>query len=150
MISTSRSMRIRAAAPTRRGRRRRFAHIWASPVSALGLVGVSLALVSGGGARRVDGVVEAWGGWVAWGFERTPFPRGGVAAMALGHVVLGRDERTLRWSRAHERVHVAQCERWGPFFPIAYLAASVWAVVRGGHAYLDNVFEREAREGTEY
>ena len=52
----------------------------------------------------------------------------------------------LAWSRTHERVHVAQYERWGPFFLPAYVAASLWAFARGGDFYLDNVFERAARE----
>jgi hypothetical protein len=47
-------------------------------------------------------------------------------------------------TRAHERVHVAQCERWGPLFVPAYLAAGAWAWARGRHPYFDNPFEREA------
>jgi hypothetical protein len=36
-------------------------------------------------------------------------------------------------------------ERWGALFIPAYLAASVLAWYRGGHYYLDNWFERDAR-----
>ena len=64
--------------------------------------------------------------------------------MTLGHVVLGRDREALEWSRAHERVHVRQCERWGPFFLPAYGVASLIAMSRGERAYRDNAFEREA------
>jgi hypothetical protein len=71
--------------------------------------------------------------------------RGGVAAITFGHVVLGRDGDALEWSRAHERVHVTQYERWGPFFLPAYAAASLWALARGGDFYRDNCFERAAR-----
>ena len=60
------------------------------------------------------------------------------------HVVLGRDETLLDLTREHERVHVRQCERWGPLFLPAYLLASVLVFLRGGRAYLDNPFEREA------
>ncbi len=64
--------------------------------------------------------------------------------MTLGHVVLGLNPSTLEATRAHERVHVRQCERWGPFFLPAYGLASLLAAVRGGDAYRDNRFEREA------
>ncbi len=64
--------------------------------------------------------------------------------MTLGHVVLGRDPAALDQSRAHERVHVAQCERWGVAFLPAYACASALAWLRGGDAYFDNAFEREA------
>ena len=64
--------------------------------------------------------------------------------MTLGHVVLGRDLMALNFSRAHERIHVRQCERWGPLFLPAYLLASAWLWLRGRDPYLDNPFEREA------
>jgi len=64
--------------------------------------------------------------------------------MTLGHVVLGRDELLLDLTRDHERVHVRQCERWGPLFIPAYLLASLWVKLRGGRPYEDNPFEREA------
>ena len=64
--------------------------------------------------------------------------------MTLGHVVLGRSLGALDDTRAHERVHVRQCERWGPLFLPAYGLASLAAALRGRNAYLDNRFEREA------
>ena len=64
--------------------------------------------------------------------------------MTLGHVVLGRDRASLERSRGHERVHVRQCERWGPLFLPAYGMASLIVKLRGGDAYRDNPFEREA------
>ena len=48
---------------------------------------------------------------------------------------------------ATERVHVAQYERWGPFFVPAYFAACAVAWVRGHNAYFDSHFEREAYAG---
>jgi hypothetical protein len=64
--------------------------------------------------------------------------------MTLGHVVLGLDERCLRRTRGHERVHVRQCERWGPFFLPAYFAASCWAFVLRRDPYRANAFELAA------
>ena len=66
------------------------------------------------------------------------------AAMTFGHVILGVDQPTLDEWRAHERVHVAQAERWGPLFPVAYAAASAVAWERGEDPYLNNRFEIEA------
>ncbi len=74
----------------------------------------------------VDGVLEAHGPGIAALFDLIA-PRRGIAAMTLGHVVLGRSAAALAETRAHERVHVTQCERWGPFFLPAYAAASVSA-----------------------
>jgi len=64
--------------------------------------------------------------------------------MTLGHVVIARDQDLLDLTRNHERVHVRQCERWGPFFIPAYLIMSVVMKIRGLRAYEDNPFEREA------
>ncbi len=58
--------------------------------------------------------------------------------------MLAVDRPALDRTRAHERVHVRQYERWGPLFLPAYLAASLCAVARGRHAYFGNCFEREA------
>ncbi len=67
------------------------------------------------------------------------------SAMTLGHVIIGLDERALDLCREHEQAHVRQVERWGALFIPAYLAASLLAWRRGGHYYLDNWFERDAR-----
>ncbi len=81
---------------------------------------------------------------LGWALTRlVPIP-GGAAAMTLGHVVLGRDATCLERTRAHERVHVQQGERWGPFFVPVYLLASLYLLVAGRDAYHDNPFEREA------
>lgn len=92
----------------------------------------------------VDGVLELHGGAVSFFLRRCTLLRGGASAMTLGHVVLGRDEQLLALTRDHERIHVRQCERWGPFFIPAYLLASLFALMRGRRPYEDNPFEREA------
>ena len=117
--------------------------LWAAPTSALG------ALLILAGAYRVqlqivDGVLEAHGPVLAWMLTRLVPLAGGATALTLGHVVLARDAQSLAATRAHERVHVRQCERWGPLFVPAYLAASLIATLRGRHCYFDNPFEREA------
>lgn len=119
-------------------------YVWAAPATVLGLLLALLALRGGRVAVR-DGVLEAHGPLVRSALTHLTIVRGGVAAITFGHVVLGRDSDALEWSRTHERVHVAQYERWGPFFLPAYVAASLWAFLRGGDFYLDNVFERAAR-----
>jgi hypothetical protein len=123
--------------------RRIAVYLWAAPTTLLGLVIASLAL-AGGRWRRVDGVVEASGGWLAGLLRLVPIG-GGAAAMALGHVVLGRDEAALDRTRAHERVHVRQAERWGPLFVPAYLLIGAWLLVRRKDPYRDHPFEVEAR-----
>jgi hypothetical protein len=119
-------------------------YVWAAPATAIGLALLLLA-ARNGRIAIVDGVIEAHGPLLRralGGFALLP---GGVAAVTLGHVVVGRDAEALEETRPHERVHVGQYERWGPLFLPAYAAASVWALARGGHAYFDNWFEREAR-----
>lgn len=129
-----------------RGLRRGASVIWALPNTILGLVLTVAALCTGGRAAVVNGVVEAHGGAVAFMLRRLVPIRGGASAMTLGHVVAGRDRECLERTRAHERVHVRQYETWGPLFLPAYLAATLVAAARGRHYYLDNHFERAARE----
>lgn len=68
-----------------------------------------------------------------------------VLAITFGHVVLGCDREVLDRTRAHERAHVEQYQRFGPAFIPAYLLASAYAWLRGGDPYRDNHFERRAR-----
>jgi hypothetical protein len=124
--------------------RRTMAYLWASPTSLLGLGLAGLALATGGSAQRVQGVLEVSGGVLPWMLRHCTLLRGGAAAITLGHVVLGRSREELEWTRAHERVHVRQCERWGPFFVAAYVLGSLIALLRGRRPYHDNPFEREA------
>jgi hypothetical protein len=122
------------------------AYLWALPTTFIGLLFVPAALV-GGGWQVVDGVLELHGGIVRLFLERGTFLPGGASAMTLGHVVLGRDLAALQRTRAHERIHVRQVERWGPFFLPAYVIASLIALIQRKDAYRENCFEREAFEG---
>jgi hypothetical protein len=121
-------------------------YLWTLPTTCVGLPFVVLARLGGGRVRVVDGVIEIHGPWIAWVLEHLTLLPGGASAMTLGHVVIGRDQQCLDGSRQHERVHVRQCERWGPFFIPAYLLASAVIWIRGGDAYRENPFEREAYE----
>lgn len=122
---------------------RLLAYLWAAPTTAIGLLFVPYAYFTGQ-VRCVDGVLEVHGGWARFVLIHCTFLRGGASAMTLGHVVLGRNREILEESRSHERVHVRQCERWGPLFVPAYFIGCLIAHLRGLRAYEDNPFEREA------
>jgi len=119
-------------------------YLWALPTTLFGLPFVPLALASGGRMQLVDGVLEIHGGFVAAFLRYCTVLRGGASAMTLGHIVIGRSKDLLDFTRAHERVHVRQVERWGPLFIPAYLFFSAVILFKGGHWYEDNPFEREA------
>lgn len=93
----------------------------------------------------MTGVLEVHGGLATWVLKRALI-EGGASAMTLGHVVLGRTEADLIRTRSHERIHVRQCERWGPLFIPAYIGCSIWLWFRGRDPYMDNPFEIEAYE----
>lgn len=118
-------------------------YLWAAPTTALGFV-VVLAGLWRARVCVVDGVVEAHGPALDWLLSHFTLMSGGAAALTLGHLVIARDGWSLESTRAHERVHVRQCEVWGPLFVPAYLIASLSAILRGGHCYFDNRFEVEA------
>lgn len=123
-------------------------YVWASPTTCIGLLCIPLRWLGGGEIRVVEGVMEIHGRWIAWMLTRlVPIP-GGASAMTLGHVVIGRDRECLDRSRSHERIHVRQCERWGPLFIPAYFLASGIVWIRGHDAYRDNPFEREAYQNS--
>lgn len=106
------------------------------------LIGV-LAVATGGRMQFRAGNVEFHGRLIGRLLTRR---RRNVhfSAMTLGHVVIGRSAEALDVARRHELVHVRQYERWGPFFIPAYLLCSAMIWLRGGDAYRDNPFEREA------
>ncbi|MEP6994614.1 MAG: hypothetical protein ABI968_08850 [Acidobacteriota bacterium] len=118
-------------------------YLWAAPITAVALTAVPLALASGGKARIVRGVLEVYGGMLR-PLLRRGIPGFPIGAITLGHVVLASSERELTLSRAHERVHVRQYERWGLLFPLLYVASSAVALGSGRGAYGGNAFEREA------
>ena len=120
-------------------------YLWVLPVTLLGMLIALVSRGSGGTLQRVEGVLEVAGGWPAWVLRRGfPFS-GSVAALTLGHVVVGVSLHALAATRAHERAHVRQFERWGVLLLVLYPLAGVLARVRGGNPYRDNLFEREAR-----
>jgi hypothetical protein len=96
-------------------------------------------LITGARLRAQHGVLE-----VAW--RHAPhLTRWRFVAITFGHVVLGRSHNELSRLRAHEHAHVRQYERWGVLFLLLYPASSLWQLLRGRRAYLDNVFEVDAR-----
>jgi hypothetical protein len=113
-------------------------YLWAAPCTLVGGVAAAPMLLCGARARAVRGVLEVSGGAL---MQRLPFD-----AITLGHVVLARTPRAMARWRRHERVHVRQCERWGPLFFPAYLAAGAWQWLRGRDAWRDNPFEVAAFE----
>jgi hypothetical protein len=116
--------------------------LWAAPTSLVGAALGILAISSGGRFRRTAHALEFHGGALRWIPALTPVR---ASAMAIGHVIVAIDERTLHAHRNHELIHVRQAELWGPFFLPAYFAASALAWMRGGHFYTDNWFEVDAR-----
>lgn len=115
-----------------------FGYLWALPNT---LLAMAIGLLLGGRFQRVDGIIEIDGRRVARVLSRLPLP---AAAMTIGHVVFGRDQRLLDKTRKHERVHVHQYARWGPFFIPAYLLCSAWLYAQGKDGYRGNPFEIEA------
>lgn len=120
-------------------------YVWALPNTAVGALLLPLAMRRSGGIQVVGGVIEAHGPLVATLLRRCVPRPNGAFAITFGHIVFGSDNDTLQMTRPHERVHVRQCELWGPAFIPAYLLASVWGFAFGGGAYEDNWFERQAR-----
>ncbi|MEX0937180.1 MAG: hypothetical protein WDZ59_04915 [Pirellulales bacterium] len=119
------------------------AYIWASPYTLIGLI-IGLAGICTGGRGQVRGrILEFHGGFAKWFVVHLPFGQA-TLAMTLGHTILGQTDASLDIARDHEMVHVRQFERWGPLFGPAYLACSLFLWMRGGRAYRDNPFEREA------
>ncbi len=121
-------------------------YIWALPNTLLGLIFVPFVLFTRGKMEIIDGVLEIHGGFVTW-FLKYGLPiRGYLGALTLGHVVLGYNEKFLSAHRRHEHAHVKQYEILGPIFLPVYLAASIWAFIKGRGAYRGNYLERKARE----
>lgn len=118
--------------------------VWAAPCTAVGVLPALLLCAAGASARRVDGVLEV-------GFDDARHPVARLlgllpfTAITLGHVVLAVTHACHADVRAHERVHVAQYETWGPLFFLLYAGSSAWQLLRGRRPYVDNHFERQAR-----
>lgn len=118
--------------------------LWASPCSALGLALAAFALVAGGKARWSAGALEVTyrDSRASCGKVALTLPFRGIV---FGHVILAVTREELATIGAHERVHVEQYERWGPFFLFAYGASSLWQVLRRRSPYWHNHFEIQAR-----
>ena len=114
-------------------------YLWAFPVTCIGLLLLPFIILSGGAVVIAAGVIEAEGALVAFLLSRLR-----IDAIAVGHVIFGQNRDSLGRCRDHERVHVLQCERWGPLFPVLYLLSSASALLRGLDPYRDNRFEQEA------
>jgi hypothetical protein len=112
-------------------------YVWAAPCTLVGGLAAVTLLLCGARARWFRGVWEVSGGAFT---QRLPFD-----AITLGHVVLACTPHAMERWRGHERVHVRQCERWGPAFFPAYVLAGAWQWLHGRSAYWDNPFEIEAR-----
>lgn len=129
------------------GRRRlRFLKfLWAAPCSVVGIVLAVVPMAFGGKARWSAGALEVtWRDTLASCGRlagRLPF-RG----IVFGHVILAVTDEDLRAIGPHERVHVAQYERWGPLFFLVYAASSLWQLINGRNPYWHNHFEVQARE----
>jgi len=123
--------------------RRLWFYIWPLPITLLGLILAGMVKATGGDCNRHGNALEASNGAASrllWLIN----PWGNIEAITLGHIILARDCATAARLRSHEHTHVRQYERWGVIFPFAYLASSAMAVIKGGDAYRDNVFERAA------
>lgn len=116
------------------------AAVWASPLTAVGLV---LAALAGRPPRWEPAhgclVVEAMRGPSAAALRAV-----GADANTIGHVVLSRYERTPETLLAHEAVHVRQTERLGPLLFPAYVWLAAW------YGYRDHPLERAARTGARH
>jgi hypothetical protein len=121
-------------------------YIWALPYTLLGFLFIPFTFFTKGSMQIIGGELELHGRVISFILKHCLPVRGEVAALTLGHVILGRDRETLLASRWHERAHVRQYEILGPFFIFVYLAASLWALVRGKGAYQGNYLEKEAME----
>jgi hypothetical protein len=117
--------------------------LWAGPATLVGLA-LAVPFLRRGHVALIDGVFEAHSPLLGRALRALTPLAGGADAITLGHIVIGRNAWSLEATRAHERVHVRQYERWGPLFVPAYLIAGGWALVTGRHPYFDNHFERQA------
>jgi hypothetical protein len=115
-------------------------YLWPLPVTLIGLCVAMVAKCTGGRMHLNAGVVEAWGGWPGWWLRGGRVRQGG-AAVALGHVIVARDETCMHQSRSHEMYHVRQYERFGIFLIPAYYIIAFSLRLRGLHPYLDHPME---------
>jgi Domain of unknown function (DUF4157) len=117
--------------------------LWMSPVTAFGLLQTLLGARYH--SRTGDGVLQ----FVA----RPRSPIGlymrmlQIRAYTLGATITYREQAGPGQARLyrHELEHVVQTMQLGPLMPLAYVASSLWQVLRGRRLYRDNWFEVRAR-----
>ncbi|MEC4722515.1 hypothetical protein RY831_25445 [Noviherbaspirillum sp. CPCC 100848] len=125
--------------------------VWASPLTAFGVVLAVPIVVFSGHAQLIRGHTLALlvrGRLADFMLQRHPF--GAMNAMAIGHVVIAEKSGLSSRVLIHELAHVRQAAWWGPLFPFAYLASSAWAALRGKNAYWHNRFEVAARKAEKH
>ena len=119
-----------------------FLYVWALPGTLIGLILVLMSAATNGTVTVRGGVIEAHGGkLIRYMLRKNRIP---FIAITFGHTVVAVNQTALDITRVHERIHVEQYERWGPFFIPLYLSCSLIALMRGKNPYRDNMFEREA------
>ncbi len=117
--------------------------VWMAPMTAFGLLQTLL------GARYHSRTREGVLQFVA----RPRSPTGlymrtlQINAYTLGATITYREPTGPGQPRLyrHELEHVLQTMQFGPLMPVAYVAASLWQVLRGRRLYRDNWFEVRAR-----
>jgi hypothetical protein len=125
--------------------------LWALPLTMFGMIFALPILLWRGKVHVVRTPTPALmiSGPVAdYMLNRHPF--GAMCAMAIGHLVIAEKRGLTPQVLTHELAHVRQAACWGILFPIAYLAASAWAVLHGQDAYWHNVFEVAARQAEQH
>lgn len=121
--------------------------LWAAPCSVVGLLFAGITLLCGGKAKWSSGALEVT-------YRHSPKKCGKLAralpfrGIVFGHVILAVTREELQAIGPHERVHVAQYERWGLLFFVAYAASGLWQLLHGRSPYWYNHFEIQAREMT--
>jgi hypothetical protein len=124
---------------------------WALPLTLCGLL-LALPVMCWRGKMEWVGIgtraLMVRGPLADWMLGHHPF--GAMTAMALGHVVIAEQQGLTPRILVHELAHVRQAMRWGPVFPLAYLASSAWAALCGYDAYWHNHFEMAAREAEKH
>lgn len=121
--------------------------VWALPLTLLGALLLMLPTLLLRG--RIDVVMRPTPALLVRGpladrmLEGHPF--GAMCAMAIGHIVIAQRQGLTARILTHELAHVRQAAHWGFAFPVVYLAASIWAFLRGEDAYWNNCFEVAAR-----
>ncbi len=124
---------------------------WALPLTLFGLLLALPVMLWRGRVHLVHAptpALVASGPLADYMLEHHPF--GPMCAMAIGHIVIAERRGLTPQVLTHELAHVRQAAQWGFMFPLAYLAASGWAVLHGKDAYWHNVFEIAARKAEKH